>query len=108
MNRTNDLRQHYDNSDTTADLENAEYEPADAPPAAERMTTFAVRLPVPVLDRVRQIAAEQGVTTSEVLRRWVDDGITAHDHTAELGSVPASELLDLIARHGNDPASRSA
>ncbi len=41
-------------------------------------------------------AAEQDVTTSEVLRRWVDDGITAHDHAAELGSVAASG--------GHDPA----
>lgn len=97
MSRIDELREHYDNTDTSSELDRAEYVPADAPPASERMTTFAVRLPLPVLERVRQIAAEDGVTTSEMLRRWIEDGIAAHDGDDDLDEEIAV-LHDMIRR----------
>lgn len=70
------LAEHYDNANTAEELEDATAASgSDAAPGAERMTTFAVRLPVVVLDRVREIAGQRSVTTSALIRRWIEVGI---------------------------------
>lgn len=68
--RLDALAEHYDSNDTSAELEDAtEADDVDTPAAADRMTTFAVRLPLPVLERVREIAEQNSVTTSAMIRR---------------------------------------
>lgn len=93
------LADHYDSNDTSAELKNAIAANAPvAPPVAVRMTTFAVRLPVPVLERVREIAEQSGVTTSAMIRRWIEAGI-ADDRTGTHDRVvPVEALLELIGR----------
>lgn len=52
------LAEYYDSADTAPGLDEAlAARDPDAPPAAERMMTFAVRLPVGALDRVREVQA---------------------------------------------------
>lgn len=71
------------------------------PDVSDRMATFAVRLPVPVLERIRQVAGERGTTTSAVIRSWVDAGITRHAEGADGAderAVPVTALLELISR----------
>lgn len=103
MAKINELREHYATADVSDEIEQAEFVPADAPPTSERMTTFAVRLPVPVLNRVRELAGEQGITTSELLRQWVDAGIAAADsESSESGEEKISvallhEIIDAVA-----------
>lgn len=92
--KIDELREYYDNTDLSEDIERAEFVPADAPPASERMTTFAVRLPVPVLNRVRELAGEGGVTTSEIVRQWIEDGITAADQ--DEGDDETMVSVDLV------------
>lgn len=62
------------------------------------MTTFAVRLPMVVLERVREIAEQSDLTTSALIRRWIDAGIA--EDTRDPGSrvVPVEALLELIGR----------
>jgi len=83
------LVDRYNTTDTTSELANASLVDDDAPPAGELMTTFAVRLPVTVLDRVREVAAQRNVTTSALIRRWIEVGITtdapgADDHAPSM------------------------
>ncbi|CAN5269577.1 hypothetical protein BH20ACT5_BH20ACT5_10260 [soil metagenome] len=93
------LAEHYDNTDTAAELENAtEASGGDAPPVADRMTTFAVRLPLTVLERVREIAEQNNVTTSALIRRWIDAGIAEDGRGAGDRVVPVEALLELIGR----------
>ncbi|WP_129668348.1 hypothetical protein [Phytoactinopolyspora endophytica] len=96
MGRADELREYYDNTDTSVDLEKAVHEPADTRPSA-RMTTFAIRLPVPVLHRVREIAAESDTTTSALLRRWIDSGIREYDDSDDR-VVSVDDLVDFIGR----------
>jgi predicted transcriptional regulator len=97
------LAERYDNTDTASELAEATETTAEAPVAAERMTTFAVRLPVAVLDHVREIAAERNVTTSAVIRQWIEAGI-ATDSSDEDRVVPVQELLELIGRAPHERA----
>ncbi|MHB1510451.1 MAG: hypothetical protein ACYCST_09575 [Acidimicrobiales bacterium] len=94
------LAEHYDTPDTTNELEDATAAGGGSAmlPGTERMTTFAVRLPVTVLDHVREIAKERNVTSSALIRRWIAAG-TAEDGGAAGGRVvPVQALLELIGR----------
>lgn len=92
------LAEHYDTTDTAEELEKATPTGSAEPGATERITTFAVRLPVAVLDRVREIAEERRVTTPVLIRRWIDAGIG--EDGSDVGSrvVPVQALLELIGR----------
>lgn len=67
-------------------------------PSNERMTTFAVRLPVAVLDHGREIAEERRVTRSALIRRWTDGGIAEDGRDAGTRVVSVQALLELIGR----------
>lgn len=66
------------------------------------MTTFAVRLPVVALGRVRDIAEQEGVTTSALIRRWIDVGIAEDSRGNVTRVVPVEALLELIGRAPRD------
>ena len=92
------LAEHYDHTDTVEELERATAAASAEPGSTERMTTFAVRLPMGVLERVREIAEERHVTTSALIRRWIDAGIA--EDGSDVGSrvVSVQALLELIGR----------
>lgn len=93
------LAEHYDNTDTAAELMDATAANGpEAPAVPDRMTTFAVRLPLAVLERVREIAAQDNVTTSALIRRWIDAGIAQDGRDAGDRVVPVEALLELIGR----------
>jgi len=93
------LAEHYDSTDTAAELEEATAATGpDLPPGADRMATFAVRLPLVALERVREIAAQSNVTTSALIRRWIDVGIAEDGRDAGDRAVPVEALLELIGR----------
>lgn len=101
------LAEHYDSADTAVELEDATAAShPDAPPTAERMTTFAVRLPVAALDHVREVAAQRNVTTSALIRSWIEAGIANDERDAEGRVVPVQALLELIGRAPRENASR--
>ena len=96
--RLDELAEHYATTDTSSELQEATAVVDDAPAPADRMTTFAVRLPMTELERTREIAEAEGLTTSALVRRWIDAGI-AHDGPRDAGRVVAVEaLLELIGR----------
>lgn len=93
------LAEHYDSTDTAEELKNATAASGpDVPPVADRMTTFAVRLPLVVLERVREIAEQSNVTTSALIRRWIEAGIAEDGRDAGGRVVPVEALLELIGR----------
>lgn len=67
-----------------AELTNERAEVSD-----EVMVGKAVRIPVSTVERVLALAAERGTTWSELVRRWIEEGL-ARD--AEAGYDPFSDL----------------
>lgn len=96
------LAERYDSADTSRELVEATAATADPPAASERMTTFAVRLPVSVLDHVREVAAQRGMTTSAVIRQWIETGIAEDVRGADDRVVSVSALVELIGRTSRD------
>ncbi len=93
------LAEHYDSTDTAAELKAATAVTGpDMPHGADRMVTFAVRLPLVALERVREIAEQRSVTTSALIRRWIDVGIAEDGRDASDRAVPVEALLELIGR----------
>ncbi len=59
-----------------------EHGPATPPPAPaapeERLRRLVVQLPDSTHRRFKQLAAEQGVTMSELCRAWVEEALAQH------------------------------
>lgn len=100
------LADHYDYADTSDELGSATPASPEAPPGAERMTTFAVRLPVGLLAHVREIADQQKTTTSAMIRRWIEAGIAEDGTNAGERVISVQALLELIGRAPREAADR--
>ena len=89
-----DLRSYYGNNDTSAFMEDAEH--VDLGDVADPDATVASTLSMPnrVLDAAREIAAAEGASTNDVLRRFLEAGASALVESE--ASIPVSKLLRLI------------
>lgn len=91
------LRRHYDRTDTSADLASAELvEPGD-----NRMVGITIRLPQATLDAAREVADEDGVKVTALLREWVEQRLA--ERVDDRTVVPVAELRRLIARARRAP-----
>jgi|SRR5450756_972153 len=91
------LRVHYDSTDTSAELEKAEF---DASVIAEPMVGITIRLPASTLDAARGIARKDGVKVTALLRQWIEQNIAEGADGEQM--VPVAELKRLIARTARD------
>jgi len=91
------LREHYDSTDTSAELEKAEL---DAMTVSEPMVGITVRLPAPTLDAARSIARKDGVKVTALLRQWIEQNVAEGADDDQM--VPVAELKRLIARTARD------
>ena len=88
------LRSYYDNTDTSDLMEDAQ--PGDLGNVAdpEASVAFTVTMPNRVLRTARGMAAAEGVSTNDVLRRFIEAGVD--DRAGAEASIPVSKLLRLI------------
>ncbi|MEV0686172.1 ribbon-helix-helix domain-containing protein [Nocardia sp. NPDC050378] len=100
QDKLNELRDYYDNNETQMDSVTGPWEPEDARPTGERMSGFSVRLPAEVLERVRALAADRGLSTGEWIRQVVEAAVTASD-TSTPRVVDVNELLAFLAEKGH-------
>jgi len=91
------VREHYDTTDTTVQLESAEL---DTSTVSEPMVGITIRLPASTLDAGRTIARKQGVKVTALLRQWIEQNVA--EGTDEDQVVPVAELKRLIARTAHD------
>ena len=91
------LRQHYDKTDASAELEKAEL---DITIVGEPMVGITIRLPASTLDAARVIARKDGVKVTALLRRWIEQNVAEGADDEQM--VPVAELKRLIARTARD------
>jgi len=91
------LREHYDHTDTSAELEKAEL---DTTIVAEPMVGITIRLPASTLDAARTIARKDGVKVTALLRQWIEQNVAGGADDEQM--VPVAELKRLIARTARD------
>ena len=91
------LREHYDNTDTSAELENAEL---DTTIVGEPMVGITIRLPASTLDTARGVARKDGVKVTALLRQWIEQNLAEGADDEQM--VPVAELKRLIARTARD------
>jgi len=65
------------------------------------MVGIAIRLPVATLDAARQIAGDEGVKVTAMLREWIDQRVAERVDDARVVSV--ADLRRLIAHRAQDP-----
>lgn len=96
------LADYYDNTDLSENIEQAQWEEPE--PVAEPMVTYALRLPKPIIDRLRGVARERGIKVSTLMREWLAERLTLEGQDAD-ASVPVSAILALVAERRTDRAS---
>ena len=89
-----DIRSYYDNNDTSALMEDAERVDLGDVADPDATVAFTVSMPNRVLRGAREIAAAEGVSTNDVLRRFLEAGANALVESE--ASIPVSKLLRLI------------
>ena len=90
------LADHHDNDDLSAQIDASEPAPESARPTApEPMDAFTVRLPVSLLDILRERAAAEQVTTGRMIRRTLEAAISASVDDDK--AIPVHELRASIA-----------
>lgn len=89
-----DLRSYYGSNDTSALMEDAERVDFGDVADPDATVAFTVSMPNRVLNVAREIAAADGVSTSDVLRRFLEAGANALVENE--ASIPVSKLLRLI------------
>ncbi|HEY3549244.1 MAG TPA: hypothetical protein VGK17_24485 [Propionicimonas sp.] len=91
------LRMHYDEADTSAELEKAQL---DTTTVGEPMVGITIRLPASTLDAARVIARKDGVKVTALLRQWIEQSVAEGADDEQM--VPVAELKRLIARTARD------
>lgn len=88
-----DLRSHYDGTDTSPNLERAEF---DTTVVAEPMAGITIRLAAATLDAARVLASERGVRVTALLREWIEERVA--EQADDTRVVPVAALKRLIAK----------
>ncbi|MGI8677075.1 MAG: hypothetical protein ACR2LX_00015 [Jatrophihabitans sp.] len=92
-----ELAEHYDNTDLSDHIEHAAWEESEA--VGEPMVIYALRLPKPVIDRLRAAAEDRGIMVSTLMREWLAERLTI-ETAGKDATVPVSALLALVAERG--------
>lgn len=94
-----ELRDYYDCTDTSAEIANAEL---DDEIVISPMVGITVRLPAEVLQRVRDLAAQENVKTTALIRRWIECEIESEDELAPAAARAWSKSGVLISASWSD------
>lgn len=89
------LRERYDNTDTSAELEKAE---RDTTTVGEPMVGITIRLPTSTLDAARTLARGEGLKVTALLRQWIEANVAEGVDDEQV--IPVAELKRLIAKSG--------
>lgn len=92
-----ELAEYFDAGDFSEEARAAEpvKEPTGTAASVEPMDAFTVRLPVSVLEAVREIATEAGQTTGSIIRQMVEDAVA--ERASDEATVPVRALRELIS-----------
>lgn len=81
-----ELREYYDNTDTSAEIADADL---DNEIVQSPMVGITVRLPAEVLQKVRERAAQENIKTTALIRRWIERHV---ESTSLFGGPPPMSL----------------
>jgi predicted DNA-binding protein len=95
-----ELRNHYDTTDMTESIEEAQPDDRTISPD-EVMVSTSIRLPRSLMQRVRERAAEAGVPTTTLMRQWIVDRLEVSEDGAV---VSVADLQRLIAERSHPAA----
>lgn len=88
------LAEYYDTRDISEEIEKAELE--QHAPVDNVMIVSSIRLPKPLMDRVREAALEEGVKPTALMRRWIEEGLAQSERAADQGTERLDHLSALL------------
>lgn len=103
--QTDELREYYDNTDTSELLKDAVLEQPDT--TAEPMVTYALRMPKPVLDELRVTAEKHNVRVSTLMRTWLEERL-GREAAGQNKVISVDEILALVAERARPAVERGA
>jgi hypothetical protein len=99
-----ELADYYDTHDTSAELEDAVLESASA---TQPMVTYALRLPKPVLDRLRVLAEARDEKVTTLMRSWLEERLNSEESDPPAAVVDVGDLIAFLAERSR-PIERAA
>jgi predicted DNA-binding protein len=90
--RLEELATHYDNQDISEEIATKPLERHE--PADQVMIVSSIRLPKPTMDRVRDVAAAEGVKPTALMRQWIEEQLNRlEDRTSPVDQLESLSLL---------------
>ena len=94
-----ELRDYYDNTDTADEIGDADL---DTEIIESPMVGITVRLPQHLLQSVREAAAQEGIKTTALIRRWIEDQMRPKkEFTAETGHFAFADVVSISTNWSN-------
>lgn len=92
--RLEKLAEYYDNQDLSEEIGTAQLEQHS--PADQVMVVSSIRMPKPLMDRVREAALEEGAKPTALMRRWIEEGLTQSGIAADQDTEHLDHLSALL------------
>jgi hypothetical protein len=96
--KIDELREYYDTTDMSESIRRAK---PDTDVVDEVMVSTSIRLPKPLMDRVRAKAEAVGVPATTLMRQWILDRLDADPATAVVAVV---DIERFVAEHAHPAA----
>jgi hypothetical protein len=90
------LADYYDTHDASAELEVAVPEPAST---IKPMVTYALRLPKPVLDRLRAVADARSEKVTSLMRSWLEERLVSEESNPPTSVIDVGDLITFLTEH---------
>jgi hypothetical protein len=87
---------YYDTHDASAGLDGAVPEKAKT---TEPMVTYALRLPKPVLDRLRAVADARSEKVTTLMRSWLEERLVSEETDPLASVIDVGDLITFLAEH---------
>ncbi|MCL2780052.1 MAG: BrnA antitoxin family protein [Actinomycetia bacterium] len=89
------LRDYYDNTDVSDEMERAELVAAPE----EILVSTSLRLSTSTLAKVRALAKQAGVPATALMREWIEDRVNSTPDSLIVNVVDLERFISVSARH---------
>lgn len=93
--RLEELAEYYGDRDLSEEIGSADLQRS---PGDQVMVVTSLRVPKPLMDRVRDAATDEGLKPSALMRYWIESGLTQYENPPGQGSASLDQWSELMHR----------
>jgi len=93
------LREEFEHTDLSADIDAAE---VDTRVVESPMVGITIRMKAEVLQEVREVASDEGIKTTALIRRWIEEALRSQERQSPAHKTQSSVFVSYFTRTSRD------